>query len=99
MTMNRGFAGSEAMRGMRPQNPDLPPELLALLELLGSLGAGPAADAMGSRATPPSGDFLQSLIQQLLREGRTPASTPGFAGERAPAMGDRGRMIQDLLLE
>jgi len=98
-TFNPGFAGSAVMRGMRPQNQELPPELLALLELLGSLGAGPGADALGSRATPPSGDFLESLIQGLLREGRTPARTPGFAGEMAPGMADRSQMIQQLLLE
>ena len=67
---------SDVALATSPRNPELPPELLELLAVLGQSGAGPAADALGSRATPPSEDFISALIEMVLRGDSQVASPP-----------------------
>ena len=44
------------------RNPNIPQEVLALLAMLAQSGAGPGADALSRKATPPSPEMLEQLL-------------------------------------
>lgn len=96
---NPAFRGSNAMLGGREPNPELSSDVEALLQLLGKLGAGPAADALSRRANAPGADFLQSLVERLVREGRVPSEDGrGVPMEGRPmTMQQRQEMLRRLL--